>query len=122
MPRPFYHATAEQTVAAVEAVQVNGPSSASFVEKFCDLSPQRAEEALNLGVDLGLLSLTGNDYKVASPLARFLTTPHDRQKASVLRIVLESYEPFLVFRDRLTATGSADTAAQQEGWDWETGR
>lgn len=113
MPRPFHHATAEQTVAAVEAVQVNGPSTAAFVEKFCDLSPQQAAEALNLGVDLGLLSLAGGDYKVASPLARFLTTPDEKRKACVLRIVLESYEPFIVFRDRLSATGSADTAAQQ---------
>lgn len=35
------------------------------------------------------------------------------QKAAVLRLVLESYRPFVVFRERLVATGMAQTAAQQ---------
>lgn len=30
-----------------------------------------------------------------------------------MRIILESYDPFVVFRDRLSATDSADNAAQQ---------
>jgi hypothetical protein len=113
MPRPFHHATAEQTVAAVEAVQVNGVTPLSFVEKFCDLSTQQATNALSLAVDLGLLAETGGDYVVSSPLARFVTTPDESGKAAVLRIMLETYDPFIVFRNRLAATGLADTAAQQ---------
>jgi hypothetical protein len=113
MPRRFYHATAEQAVAAVEAVQVNGPSASSFVERFCDLSPQQAASALSLAEDLKLLDHTSGKYHVSNPLAKFITTPDEKRKASVFRIVLESYEPFIIFRDRLTATNSADAAALQ---------
>lgn len=114
MPRPFSAATAEQVVAVVEAVYVNQrPADVGIVSNFADLPPDRAEAALKLSVDLGFLAVTGTIYAVASPLCRFIGTPNLTQKAAVLRVVLESYEPFGVFRERLIATNDPSTAAHQ---------
>jgi hypothetical protein len=111
---PFSPATAEQVIAVVEAVVFNRkPSDLAFIAQFVDITEQQATAALRLAEDLGFLSRAGANYKELSPLCRFVATPNQMQKASVLRIVLESYDPFVVFRERLAATGNAATAAQQ---------
>ena len=61
-------------------------------------------------LELGLLSQNGNTYAVVSPLCRFTAVPE--QKAAVLRILIESYRPFTVFRERLLATADLNRAAQ----------
>ncbi len=48
-------------------------------------------------------------------MSGLLVTPKLSQKAAALRVVLESYEPFAVFRRRLQATDTAHQAAQQTG-------
>lgn len=68
---------------------------------------------MKLAVDLGLLSDSGGQYEVASPLGRFLTNPDQLVKAAVLRVLLESYKPFTAFRTRLTSAPTAAAAAQQ---------
>lgn len=114
MPRAFSPATAEQVVAAVEAVFVNGkPTNASFVAAFCDLPSDRADAALELAVDLSLLSKQAGEYRIANPLCRVLGSPDERHRAAALRVALESYEPFIVFRERLPATPMVATAAHQ---------
>src|SRR3972149_5686938 len=108
MPVPFSPATAEQAVTAVEAVAVNGgPTSIDFVASFSDLPRDQAEAALNLAADLGFLLHTAGKFSVASPLCRLVVTANQMQKAAVLRLVLESYRPFVVFRERLVATNLA---------------
>ncbi len=114
MPRKFFHTTAELTIRVVEAVFCSKTSPGiAFIETFCDLSNAQAIEALGLACDLGLICETTGTYSIVSPLARFFSTPKDTHKASVLRIVLESYDVFVAFRERLFATGSADQASQQ---------
>ncbi len=114
MPRAFSPATAEQVVAAVEAVVVHQkPASADFVANFADIQQPQAEAALELARDLGLLSVNGGRYSLANPLCKYLVTTNLAQRAAVLRVVLESYEPFLAFRERLAATANAGNAAQQ---------
>lgn len=114
MPRPFSPATAEQAAGAIEAVVVNGqPTRVEFVAEFLDLNPDQAEAALKLATDIGLLSYANGRYSAASPLCRFFVTPNQMQKATFLRLVLESYPPFLTFRERLVATTLASIAAQQ---------
>jgi hypothetical protein len=115
MPRPFSPGTAEQVVAAVDAVMAHAePALVAFVADFMDLPAAQAEAALKLAVDLGLLKTSaGGRYAPASPLCRFLATPNNAQRAAVLRVVLESYAPFFTFRERLQSTGVAQTAAQQ---------
>ena len=57
MPRPFFQSTAEDVIASVEAVVVNGkPTTADFVARFIDVPLSRAENALKLAVDMGFLS------------------------------------------------------------------
>jgi hypothetical protein len=113
MPRPFAQSTAELVMQVTEAVQANGKADLSFVQSFCDLSSIQAENALQLAVDLGLLREDAGQYTAANPIVSFVATPDESRKAALLRVVLESYEPFIVFRNRLIATNSADTAAQQ---------
>ena len=114
MPRPFFQSTADYVVASVEAVVANGaPTPVAFVSDFADIPAALTQEALNLAVDLGLLTENGGSYSPASPLCVLLATPNLALKAAVLRIVLESYEPFVTFRRRLVATDLAATAAQQ---------
>jgi hypothetical protein len=114
MPADFSATTAEHVIAAVEAVFANGgATSADFVAEFADISRDHTASALRMAADLGFLTRSGTDYSASSPLCRFVMSPSQLQKAAVLRVVLESYEPFLVFRARLLATQSATTAAQQ---------
>lgn len=114
MPRSFAAATAEQVVSVVEAVVIDrSPSStAAFVASFCDLSEDRAGAALELATDLGFLSAVGQSYEVRSPLAPLLVTPNEMAKAAILRVLLESYEPFVVFRSRIKVA-DAGAAAEQ---------
>jgi hypothetical protein len=55
--------TAEHVIAAVEAVLVNGATtSVDVVAEFLGTTLQRATAALELAVELGLLSSNGNTY------------------------------------------------------------
>lgn len=107
--------TADAVVGAVEAVVAgHGSSTQSIVAAFLDLPAANATSALELAEDLGLLRLNGTNYQVASPLARLLTTPVLEQRAAILRVAVESYEPYQVFRSRLhDGGGNVTTAAQQ---------
>ncbi len=114
MPRPFFESTAEDVIASVEAVVVNGkPTTADFVAKFIDVPLDRAENALKLAVELGFLSVNAPDFSASRPLSQMFVTPNLMHKAAALRVVLESYEPFTMFRTRLEATDIASQAAQQ---------
>jgi len=112
MARMFSHTTAELVIQVVEAVQAAGKATIDLVQHFCDLSHPQAENALILAVELQLISRNGTEYKPSNPLVKFVSTPDEARKAALLRVVLESYEPFVCFRERLLATNSADTAAQ----------
>lgn len=113
MARPFFPATAEQVISAVSAVAAMGvPVDKSFVATFCDLTEEHAEKALMLASDLGFLEKVGQAFEALSPMCRLLRTPRDVEKAAVLRIVLESFEPFVVFRDEIDIQGSAADAAK----------
>ena len=113
MPRPFSQSTAELTVQVAEAIFFNSECELQFVQEFCDLSSTQATNALALAVDVGFIRENGNKYVPESPLLRFICTPDESQKAAILRVLLEAYDPFIIFRERLVATGSVDLAAQQ---------
>ena len=96
---------------AVEAVVVNGrPTSLDLVAEFLGTTVANAAAAVEMAVELGLLGPNGTEYVVLSPLCRFTTNPE--QKTAVLRILLEHYRPFIVFRERLLATADLNAAAQ----------
>lgn len=110
----FYSGTAEQVVSVTEAVVLKcGSTNIEFVEKFCDIPRETAISALNLSAELGFLVRNMLEFDTLNHLCQLFVTPSENQKAAVLRIQLESYKPFLLFRDRLVITGRADTAARQ---------
>lgn len=112
MPLSLPAATAEQVVAAVEAAIANsGSCTKEFAASFTDMTPDRAEAALELACELKLLSSANATYSVAHPIAQLLRTPQDAEKAAVIRIVIEQFPPFVVFRQELDATGDASAAA-----------
>jgi hypothetical protein len=112
MPTPLPAATAEQVISAVEAVVAHGPdTSAAFVAAYSDMPADRAENALDLACELGLLTKAAALYSTHHPLSKLLRTPQVSEKAAVLRIVLEQFRPFVVFRQELDATSDASAAA-----------
>ena len=103
--------TADHVMGAVEAVVVNGrATSLTLIAEFLDTTPANATAAVDMAVELGLLGPSGADYVVLSPLCRFTTNPE--QKTAVLRILIENYRPFTVFRERLLATADLNASAQ----------
>ena len=114
MPRSFSSATAEQVLSVVSAVLARkATADVDFVSKYCDLPLDRSKNALELAVDLGFLKKTASGYRDNSPISKLLRTPKSSERAAVLRTMLESYEPFIVFREENTAAGSAEAAAQR---------
>ena len=115
MPRPFFQSTAEEVIASVEAVVVNGkPTTAAFVAQFIDVPLDRAENALKLAVDLGFLSINAaGEFSGSGPLSQMFIAPSAQPKIAALRVGLESYEPFVLFRTRLKATDLPAEAARQ---------
>lgn len=104
--------TADHVMAAVEAVWANGgKASVAIVADFIETTAPRATAALDLAVELNLLTHAAGTYSVASPLCRFTLTPE--QKTAVFRLVIEAYKPFTVFRERLVATSDVSQAARQ---------
>jgi hypothetical protein len=104
--------TAEQVMAAIEAVVANGATAeADMVAAFLDTTPLRAAAALDMAVELGLLTKHANTYKASNPLCRY--TSNADQKAAVLRVALEAYQPFNKFRERLLSTADVSVAAKQ---------
>ena len=113
MPRSFYQATAEQVVTVSEGVVALGGGDAATIAVFTDLPQLTVESALNLATDLGLLTENVGKFSSASPLCKLLRTPQDSEKAAILRVAIESYEPFLVFREELEATNDVTASAQR---------
>jgi hypothetical protein len=107
--------TADAVVAAVEGVVLSrGIATEQSIAEFLDLPAAKAREAIQLAEDLQLIRTNGQSIEVASPLARLLTTPVLQQRAAILRIAVEAYEPFRVFREILHMNGGlTSTAAQQ---------
>jgi hypothetical protein len=98
----------------VEAALVRrGPGNIEYVSTFLDVPEDQAEAALRLAVDIGLLEEQSGDFRVASPLCEFVATPSEVQKAAVVRVLLESYEPFVAFRERLTVTTAQTRPTKQ---------
>jgi hypothetical protein len=103
--------SAEHIMGAVEAIVVNGqPTTLAMVADFLETTQGNATAALEMATDLGLVSMAGANYVATSPLCRYVASAI--QKAAVLRILLESYRPFTMFRERLKETADLDKAAQ----------
>ena len=81
------------------------------ISLYTDLPAGLTDKALALSVDLGLLAENGGVFSPASTLCKLLRTPHESERAAVLRVTIESFTPFQVFREELEATADASAAA-----------
>jgi hypothetical protein len=109
--------TAEDIVAVVDAVFAKPDEcKKDFICQFTDLTESRAENALHMAEQLSLIkydALSSNYYR-SSYLARLMVSSRsDEQKASIMRLVLEQYEPYVTFKSRFVFTDSADSASKQ---------
>jgi hypothetical protein len=114
MPTPFFRVTAEAVVATVDAVYSSGRSvDQKYVAEFAQLTQGSADAALRIAAGMGLIEENSGKYIASSVLCRSFSVSDQKRKAAALRIVLEGYEPFVRFRERLISTDDATTSAIQ---------
>lgn len=114
MARAFSQATAEQVIRVSEAaVALRNDAEMERIARYTDLPSGPTTKALALSVDLGLLSIDGGKFVPASPLCQLLRTPQEKERAAVIRVTIENYEPFVVFREEHEATKDASEAANR---------
>lgn len=108
--------TAEDIVGVVDAILAKPKNcSKDYICEFADISVMQAENALIMAQELNLISLNSNGtYKSDSFLARLIVSSrNDDHKAAIMRLVLEQYEPYAMFKKRHGFTGSMDLASKQ---------
>ncbi|WZL80232.1 hypothetical protein QBE53_10490 [Vallitaleaceae bacterium 9-2] len=108
--------TAENIVTAAEAVNLfkNGCTNQELAD-FLDIPLASISNSLEMSVQLGLLKMNSGDnkYYCDSMLTKHLATNDEKLKSSVIRILLEEFEPFKFFTMRLEVTGFVHIAAEQ---------
>ena len=110
--------TAEDIVAVVDAIVAKGEGvTKNFVSKFTGIATdEQVDKAIKMSMELQLVEEDGktSKYKIKSILARKLVTASsDNQKAAIMRIILEQYEPYNVFKTRYEYTKSIELACSQ---------
>lgn len=110
--------TAEDIVAVVDAVVARGKSaSVEYIAKFTEIATgDQVDKAIHMAVELGMLIFDGTSgtYTVKSYLAeRLVTAASDDQKAAIMRLILEQYEPYKAFKTRYGFIHSIDAACRQ---------
>lgn len=115
MPLDVFPTTAEHLIAATEAVLLKATGcDDAFVAQFMDVPVENARNALRMSAQLGLVEDdAAAGFKPRRPFAVYLVTASDVQKAAILRLVLEDFEPYRVFKARLDILGLAPAAAEQ---------
>lgn len=115
MPFEIPQTTAENVIAATDAVLSKPPEcDLNYIAQFIDLPVSSAEQALTIATQLGLIEKSASSrYSAKPPFAEYLVTSRDMQKAAVMRILLENYDPYKFFKSRLELSGHPNEAAQQ---------
>lgn len=114
MPNSVFPTTAEEIIGATDAIlQKRSGIDAQAIADFQSINLQYAENAAKMAVELGFarIDATTHLYLPESPFASYLVTSATKQKASVLRFVLEQFEPYQFFKNRLRITEFATDAA-----------
>lgn len=110
--------TAEDIVAVVDAVVARGKyANVDYITEFTGIATgEQVDKALCMAKELGMLDLdnqSGN-YIIKSYLAeKLVTAASDDQKAALMRLILEQYQPYRVFKIRYGFTHQIGTACRQ---------
>lgn len=113
----IFPTTAEHIIAVTDAVTTREDGcDLNYVSQFIDVPIVNTQNALEMAMQLQLVDQEPpqtNPYFPHKPFASYLVTAKDAQKAAVLRLVLENYEPYHIFKHRLAVTNSVTRAAEQ---------
>lgn len=110
--------TAEDIVAVVDAVVAKGSEcNKNFIEEFTGIATDdQVSKAIRMAEDLQLIDYdsTADHYYLKSYLGRKLVTAStDGQKAVIMRLILEQYDPYIAFKMRYGFTKSIELACKQ---------
>lgn len=110
--------TAEDVVAVVDAVVAKEEgANVDYIAEFTGIATaDQVNKALCMAVELNMLLLDSSSgcYYVKSYLAkRLVTATSDEQKAALMRLVIEQYQPYNVFKTRYGFTHQIDLACWQ---------
>lgn len=108
-------ATAEQLVRAAEGVHVLGPeASLDGIARFLDGTPARAQSALEAAEALGFVTRSAApDTWTGALVAGALAASNAAEKTVLVRLHLERFRPYAVFRARIAAGEHPKDAARQ---------
>ena len=116
MPYNIVFTTAEDIVGVVDAIlAIPGNCTKDYISDFADISSVQTDNALLMAKEFNLVkSRQDGTYYSDSYLARLIVSSrNDTHKAAIMRLILEQYEPFVMFKVRHGFTGSMDVAAKQ---------
>lgn len=117
MPYNIVQTTAEDILGVIDAIVSKSLNcTKEFICEFADISSLQADNALKMSMEMGLVELDAdsNLYSSNSYLSRLLVSARNSEhKAAILRLILEQFEPYSVFKMRFINTNSLDTAAKQ---------
>lgn len=109
--------TAEDILFVIDAVYAKPENcNSKFICDFTDLSESQVKNALHMAQEFSLVTFDSNTstYKGNSSLARLmLSTRTEEQKAAIMWLILDQYEPYRVFKDRLMRNDTLDQAAKK---------
>lgn len=114
MPYNIVATTAEAIIGATDAaLQCPNGVNDQIVAEFLDIPVDNARNALLMAQELGLVENNNQVFTPKNPIATYLITSSQIQKASILRLVLEQYEPYRSFKSRLQLSDSVTVAANE---------
>lgn len=116
MAYEIFPTTAEHIVSSTDAVLLkNTGCDENFVAAFLDVPTDTARNALLMSSQLGLVKFNRDDslFYPVLPFSTYVVTSREQQKSAVVRVLLEQYEPYKLFKNRLMVTGLVHTAAEQ---------
>lgn len=106
--------TAEQVVDSVEAVVLaNRALSAADVASFVGHPAPTVDNALAVGVKLGLLTTNGATFAPAPSYEGYFAEASEPHRIDVLRFALEGFAPYRFFKQRLGFHGEPLRAARE---------
>lgn len=110
--------TAEDIIAVVDAVVAKRKDvTKDFITDFTGIATEdQVNKAILMAIELRLLSHNSdnNTYHSDSFLAeKLVTSTTDEQKAVLMRMIIEQYEPYLTFKSRYGFTKQIDLACKQ---------
>lgn len=110
--------TAEDIVAVVDAVCAkDGKADKDFISQFTGIATDdQVQKATHMAIELKLLKFNSVEGTYATDMFlanKLVMAKNDEQKAAVMKIILEEYEPYKVFKLRYERTNSIELACRQ---------